>query len=438
MAIDSGGVIHLVWTVDYDGDMKSGWGNTLYYSRYENDLWTDPLDVIVAPEGGVLDYPKMILGTDGYIHIFWRSHNSLQHSWVDPGKVDSAKNWVNDGLIFYLDPDTASLPSYVVKKDNIGNLHLVFVRVNENIWELVYTKSEDNGFSWIMPSIIAQASDGIAFTLPDMIVSDDGKIHIVWTEQVLPSGWPLTGVYYVSSIDQNDIWSQPLKIGESSQGYPSIIKDSSGVVHVVWNGSPPSAGRFHRFSFDGGNNWSPVNKTTNFFGLTNGKPVLAEDSDGYIHQIFFGDNELGTSIYSITWFGSSWGRPIIISDESSDGNAGHQAVTVQYGNRLHVLWMNQMEDDKRLPGIWYSWKQLSSSKVTPTPIDINVKNQKILEPTRMVLLAGSPTPSVNSSPESEIFSTKNVFSSSPNVPIIFSTLLIALLILVVLFKQMRR
>lgn len=371
LAVDHAGQVHAVWTENKTGLEIAGWGDTLFYSAYSNGEWSMAVDIIAAPQSFSADFPSLIVDYNNFLHLFWRTGSRIFHSFVNPTEANSALNWSRPVPVVYFDfPAVASNVPYAVAIDENNRFHISYLQSDGTTWSLEYIYSDDSGISWSSPQIISIASDGIAYILPRIAVAPEGQtIHIVWTNAILPDGFPYTGVFYLHSTDGGTTWSQPLQLGGAAQGFANMVATTSNTVHVVWNGSAEGQGRYHRWSPDAGATWYDVTRISESGGLTQGWPALALDSADTLHFFMFaGSDAINDDLYYMYWqLTQGWSQEELISVEPTGNYTGQPAATVSYGNQLHTIWVVFEPRNNALPGLWHRAKVTMSPSTTYPP-----------------------------------------------------------------------
>lgn len=434
MVVDPAGRLHLMWTAwtaKGPDQQVAGWGDTLLYARLDEMGWTEPVDVLAAPAGSAADFPTLLLGTDGMLHAFWRTGSQIQHSWASPFTADSAQAWTTEGSVFYLNPNTTGYFPYAVVVDDAGVFHATYIEVAGGQWGLVYTRSQDNGYTWSTPIPVAFAPDGVFVTLPRLAVSEGGTLHVVWS-------WAKGGVFYARSTDGGQTWLEVVQLGGEAQGWANLIAVGKDTVHVVWNGSPPAAGRYHRWSSDGGKTWSNTTVISKSGGLTQGWPAIVADSAGIVHLFMFAGSARGDDMHYASWDGTAWSELTIISPGEAGGWTGFPSAVVRYGNELHVAW-TVFHGENVAPGIWYTTKRTSAPWVPPAPIltaqaTPSMAATPSLTPTASVTATPSPSPTVRLV-VTEPYAQDN---SNPGLPVVLGILPVVVLVAGVVLMQALR
>lgn len=371
---DRSGLVHVFWS------SVSAESTLLYYTRLEGAAWTTPVDIETMPN---IHGISATVDKWGRIHLIWTdSSNALFYSSAPLKDATSARGWTRPRYL----ADTSGHGQ--ITTDDSGHLHLAYPeRGIKHAAAVKYLRSIDGGQTWAFAVTVADTSTGK--TAPEFVrlaISDDGILHIVWTEFQLPSGWPPVGVFYARSTDGGKSWSVPLQVAEQDYTQINVATFGNNVVHLAWNGDANIRGRYHKWSSDAGITWSEMDTVfaPNTGSGSTGPPSLGVDSSGKIHLltnlVLKGRHE-GT--VHTSWDGQHWVEPMVVS-ELVPGIADYNEASVMalsQGNRLHVVFW---EDEKIL---WYSTVETSSSYVEVVPFINNV-------PRSIQPLVSTPSPAV--------------------------------------------
>jgi hypothetical protein len=72
IAADLAGNVHIMWSQSTQLERPVGYGDTLYYTRWDGKKWITPVDVLVSPEAGLgAEFPEMTVTPDGTLHAIW-------------------------------------------------------------------------------------------------------------------------------------------------------------------------------------------------------------------------------------------------------------------------------------------------------------------------------------------------------------------------------
>ncbi len=249
---------------------------------------------------------------------------------------------------------------------------------------LIYTMW--NGTTWSNPVDVAIAQDGGFAAIHDLVLSDDGQLHVIWSEagsqlnysvsnSLTPTtaqNWstvPIAGqagsgaihvgddgelqvafvqnnrdVVLTVSADGGRIWSTPTSIWQAPTPRQAardvrIIVDDDGFTHVTWTETDVSldwnpSGVWYARSADGGQSWS------DFFSVANEGSYInvAKDAEGTLHLVW--NQNVGSDIgrYHVTSAdnGVTWTEPQPIFAELS-GRTGFPRMLVDDVGTLHLV-----------------------------------------------------------------------------------------------------
>ena len=323
------------------GDPTSYGGDTLFYARWDGEVWSWPVDVLVSPRGSAAWYPDLAVTPDGTLHAVWNSAGApgeLMYSHAPACCADDPRNWsppVSLGMPVLDAPALAA--------DDQGRLHAAFA--SSETGNIVYRRSDDGGATWpVWVNILGEMYQADEYAIyPRLAVDARGRVHIVWT--VLP--WPGRLVMYARSDDGGDTWSEPQVIDSvyyghyasaaTGPGWGPILIDvetfGEDEVHLMWDGAP-TVERNHVWSSDGGETWSGPNllfPETTGVGRSGWNDMVI-DSTGTLHVV-----SLGGPLYD-TWPGGDPSRSTLIAQGRETEGAELMRIALSLGNQLHVVW----------------------------------------------------------------------------------------------------
>lgn len=336
IAADPSGRVHVVWSEEVESDQGA-----IYYSRLEGERWTPPVDVILAPGGGI-PAPALTADPEGYLHMAWGSGGSLYYSRAYAPVAGSARGWS--------EPRPLLVPQTNMGAPDIeaSSAETVYVAYTEQIGEAsgVYLiRSTDGGQQWGVPQLVhGNPRTDRMVDRARLAIAPDGTLHVVWVESNYPETFPPLGIRYASSHDGGYTWSEALSLADGPYDWPEVIVRGQDEVHVVWSGTGSDRYKFHRWSGDGGASWFPVWRNTALGGLQ-GWPALVVDGDQTLHWIQVGDvfglppdNATPDKVYYQYWLDGSWSEGVImLSGFTERNNLNFVAAVVALGRDLHVV-----------------------------------------------------------------------------------------------------
>jgi len=104
----------------------------VYYTRQEDEKWSDPVAVIDSPAGSV-ESPSSVIDTQDRLFIVWRDNltGEIYYSWANSGLANSTFEWVS-AQVLPIPQGGGSSPDVVL--DPNGELVVAYaVPVNEGV-----------------------------------------------------------------------------------------------------------------------------------------------------------------------------------------------------------------------------------------------------------------------------------------------------------------
>ena len=261
IAVDTSGNIHVVWMDNTDGIWGSdseimyvnytdglGWSKaTVISDGYNNYYWNDDSS----------GHPSITVDNLGNIHVVWEDFTDgiwgidIEIMYVN---YTNGLGWSNVTIIsdgyndYYWNDDLSWTPNIAI--DTSGNIHVIWEDWTDGIWgideEIMYV-NYTYGIGWSNVTLISDGyndyywNDDLS-TDPNIVVDPSGKIHAVW-EDYTDGIWgtaeaEIMYVNYTNGLG----WSNATIISDDETGWnngystnPSIVADTSGNVHVVWD-----------------------------------------------------------------------------------------------------------------------------------------------------------------------------------------------------------
>jgi hypothetical protein len=351
--VDSAGTLHVIFTT---GE-KRGVPSALRYTRRTNGQWSEPVtlmtDTVAAPSAAI--------DRNGYVHLVYGGRmGRLDYRQVHLSRVEDPGAWSRARAL----SGDQTFHSTIYAADD-GQLHVLYASRKHNVY---HRSSSDGGLTWsdlhkvssLDPTV--QAADG-----PRVVRDRQGRLHAVWTQFLLPSGWPPAGGFYSRSFNNGRLWTAPRQFAEEKYGQPNMALRGNE-LHLVWNSLAGIGKRLHSWSSDGGETWTePAVITRSISGGWTGPPGLVVDSAGTLHMITSVSGERGAQdierIFYMRWDGSSWSKPELVSGGlGATSSVEGPTLAISDGNRLHVL----CEAD--LSRLWYAEKMVDAPPLAPVAV----------------------------------------------------------------------
>jgi hypothetical protein len=371
---DRAGNIHVLWAEFVDA--KSTTSDTVYYTMWDGQRWTDPADIVITGAGpasqafNAVWYPACAADDLGRLHLVWTDTHSIYYSqaYIN-GEPWKATAW-STPLVVYPNPTApGGMPHMAV--DSQGGIHIVF-----NTYDRSYhIASTDGGQSWSDPVSMAVTPDRA--TRPRIFVDDQDVLHVGITEvNEMDNG---IGVLYSRSLDGGRSWEDAQQLdgdtGAQDPIWAVVGMDGKGMLHAVWPARYDKA-FYHQMSDDRGRAWSQAEPMGNTVGEAGfGWPAMAMDSAGTLHLLL----STNDNISHYQWDGSEWTGPEDVSRTETSSNM--PSLVVSGGNLLHAIWMEYApeQEDVHASGnteIYHSVRTVAAparppagfSHVTTTPV----------------------------------------------------------------------
>jgi hypothetical protein len=322
--------LYVVWA-----DLRNSNDNDIYYSNSTDsgDTWSTPservddTDINYSPDDDESDQyePVIAVNTTGDIaYVAWYGNregtNDIWFSKSDIGSGIWYTPNVNVDNRGYGD-NYQTIPSMAT--DNSGRIHAVWADDREGDWDIFYTNSNDNGFTWSQ-DIRVNSEDGEAYRGNASIAIDlsNNNIYVVWESDISGD----MDIYLANSTDGGTSFKNTKRVNDSSfmdQRTPDIAVDNSNQnVYVVWVDQAPSGHRIMSTrSTDHGSTFGPnvpVNDTSGM-PITRSTPAIAVDSNNQnIFVVWSQETPSGNVIMFdlSTDFGTSFGLDKRVSDST--------------------------------------------------------------------------------------------------------------------------
>jgi hypothetical protein len=302
----SDGKLHAFWSQP-DSNFPDGPGASIYYARWDGQQWSQPVSILASPVGKA-EEPSAALDPSGRLYVVWSGGDSgrIYFSQADSSQAMIVTNWSKPVALPSPKPVGSSPEIHVGKNGTIYVVYAVPLNEDRGIY---ITSSTDQGITWSQPvQIFNAASAGWQMVdKPHLTETDNGTLHIVWTQNSLPSGVGPLGLYYSRSADGGKVWSQPATVIDQPVGWSMITSIGEQTVHRLWQ--EMSSGRttlWHEVSQDNGTTWNRTSPAS-IFGDTVGSPSISMDNAGQLHLLQMVSR--GASSYILQywlWNGSAW------------------------------------------------------------------------------------------------------------------------------------
>lgn len=449
---DPQGYVHVLWSEDVGGKTRSiqlnpdgtpmldprgnpinylhDIGNTLYYTRWDGEDWTNPVDVQVNPDGNI-QYPRAVADNEGNLHVVWVStiaaSAKVMYSRVPADKAEISHDW-SQPLVLVERTFTDLYPVDIVK-DSQDGLHVFYSQLGENPGAYAINSS-DGGNTWSDPVqvYITQDPNGGEEGVSNvgLVIDAKDRLHATWTRY--DSSGNGKAIYYSQSTDLGKTWSRPFEVAEWQPGWYETDWLSTGVVgnevHLIWEGGK-IAYLNERISTDGGLIWGENQRILPNLVGENGYANLVVDSAGKLHLLVVKRGSVADAVHGIwyaTWEENQWADPQLLGARNlllywkmnsyAQNDATRQSLTdllrgtftgnglryqmsgIVNGNQLFVVVVNEWDGD-----IWSSHTTLDAPFISPRLLPQSPVLQDLQVTPTQTEVPVAPTPTLRLQPD---------------------------------------
>jgi hypothetical protein len=336
---DSYGYVHVIWSEDMSGKPMRPQdplpsGTSLFYSRWDGELWTEPNDILSVPDDAIADFPSVTIDSNNWLHVVWSGQRKIYHSSAPSWQAYSAQAWSKPVVLTENSARSAWMNSIAADNAN-GDLYVAYATRGQEAG-VYYTRKAGGDTEWTAPVQLSAALDVLedGFSSVKIILDGAGSLHAVW--QTYQSEGFGQAIYYARSTDHGETWSQAIQLAyrepnDFDVGLPYIVATGNSELHLIYQAGSKSIGRYHRISRDGGATWTdPINILTDMEGI-NGYIVPLVDGSGRMHLIVnmrTRDTQV-VGIYYSSWLETGWSPVLPLATDAPYGPSAHYtAATV--------------------------------------------------------------------------------------------------------------
>jgi len=334
------GNVHVVWG-ESSQENDSNSPDTVYYRRLIDGTWSDSYDILAVGNGDGAVPHALTVDRHNRLVLLWSQNNQLNISLADVTDARSAQAWITVSL-----ESNASIHGADLALDQSGKYYVAYVR---NAEEIITLHADDTGENWSVPVVVAlNTQTDFAFGLVSTAVDAAGRIFVSWTRHAEETNWAPAGVWFSRSIDEGQSWPMVEEVAPGlGYGASELFVDADDKLHLVWIGNLMAGGRYHRWSSDGGENWSDSITISLASGYA-GPPTMLQDNGAKIHLICAG---IGLGRQDSIWYSAlddrGWNSALVISGDLPDSQGPSAAISL--GHVIHAVWIEYDSAD-----IWYS------------------------------------------------------------------------------------
>ncbi|MHA2092062.1 MAG: sialidase family protein [Candidatus Kariarchaeaceae archaeon] len=256
------------------------------------------------------DSPNIALDkNNGHIFIAWKDNRTGEAKLYIDKSTDrgvsfgfdvTVYEWPNDYFPPWL-PYTAN-----IEIDIDGKIYITWIAYYSDGYtdrDIFFAHSTDGGITFTTPVIINSPEGDVILAHPWIAIESTDVVYVVYTRRNSTQA----NVYLVKSQDGGSSFGSPVKVNDGlSQRYcggTQVIVSSDGKIHVIWDDNREGIGPqyldiYYAISSDGGltfgpnirvnddNVISPPDIHTSFTRGVQGTPTMAIDSESVVHILW--------------------------------------------------------------------------------------------------------------------------------------------------------
>ncbi len=277
IAVDRLGYVHVGWVLNQGG---SSW--YAYHLENQSGLFQQTLVDSKSTSTQAI-FPFLSTDSLGFYHLVWRdlqksetvfyrSNNPLTRSLV---KKSFSGGHTHDPILDITADDVAHV---MTEADSCSGCS-----GGSNLYDEGYTATTDRAGPVI--SLPRDPNDATGVQQFSSAVTADGTRHLVFSMRLAPPADNQRLIYYSSRAPDSSSWSTPVSItghDENYQGWPALVADSSGALHVVY-----SSGDYGIYYVNNsGASWSSPLRINDQNEVMDAIPSVAIDPNGRLHVVF--------------------------------------------------------------------------------------------------------------------------------------------------------
>lgn len=392
VATDPAGITHVVWS---SGD--EDFDTVMYKSTVDGNSWSETNDIFAFrhnPGESYVTRPVLSINRQGDIYLGIHGVQDRQYLASTAYDVAAMPYAWRD-----LQMDTSGYHVIPLATDD-GRVHVLYTSSSETnrvqrALHLFYTQLDENSLTWTDPVDITLTSY-LGTAKPTLLLDNRQVLHAIWESGLDGDrGYVVepVSIMYANSRDQGSNWTKPIrldvKVDEDSliEGRnPAIAVDGAGRLIATWWGMPSNQVYF-RTSVDQGQTWSQPQPIPGVWGVGGSSTTrqdgfsMATDSSGKVHLVMVGrraSEQPTVDVLHLEWNGAGWSLPATVASYNHNSQLPEwPRISIGLGNHLHVVWhVRYASEDGVVPTdtsfqIWYNHRIVDSPRIEPEILPVS-------------------------------------------------------------------
>jgi hypothetical protein len=408
-----------------------------------NNRWSRSALLLHSPEHTnklrTATQPSTALDARDKVHIVWSGgpDSPVLYSSAFASDFSGPAGWA-EPIALPTAVAASSWPDIAIDSTD-NHLYVIYAKPFNEQRGTYLVRSMDGGSSWLTPTLVfdAAAAKWDSIDKPQIALDESTKVlHATWLQSTLPGGRAARAVYYARSTDQGKTWSAPVKIAEGAIDWPQLSVMAADQVYVAWTqtasqstaSSPVQYSVWGKYSFDGGERWSPAEAVPGF-GQVSGPVGLHSDNAGHLYLAAVGKSVGGESILLVSqWMGQTWSPQDIFSlgQPAALDNAAVISIAPELGrlSALLRLWTLGQDNQGRFE-IAATGRDVEPVAIVPPPTFTPMPTTTP-EPTATPQPTPTPRPQLNGTEQQLVANSRQGLP-----PLVLGGVVAALIVIVV-------
>lgn len=365
--VDGRNNAHAVW-IQSPFSPTDAFVPVIQYSLWNGSEWARPSPIFPDLDGTPLSLALQIDNRQRLL-LSWVDPNTgeLLFSWANSDRAGIPVEWSQPVILTASSKLTSSPDILVDATDRILLAYAITLNEGRGIYLI---QSNDLGETWSPP---AKVFDAIAESWemvdqPKLALTQDGTLHILFTQYALSGEVQPLGLYYSQSVDGGMTWTPAELVSEQPVQWSELIA-YQGTLHRLWQEQNKLVARTsHQVSSDGGKLWKTATKIPSDADLDS-EPAVSLDGAGNLHFIQV-SGEDGQTFEEWEWVQDRW--QLFESRKVADLKLNTPPVVdsgiTSSGQIYALLLFDQVMEDGIKTDLWGIDRSLELEDYLPPPV----------------------------------------------------------------------
>ena len=327
--VNDSGKIHVTWN-----DYTPGNDGEIYF-RNSTDYgatWNPTVNISNTPSNDSREQ-SIAMDSSGNLNVVWEDDTSGLYHWAIyfSRSIDNGVNWSTWNNIS--NQERSYDPTIAV--DSSDNLNVVWCDFNDYNWDIYFKRSTDNGNTW---STYVNTCNNLGSTsTSDFVIDSADNFNLIWEEKN-SGNWE---TYFSRSTDNGSTWISPVNVSDntSQSRFPVIAAYNTANLNVFWQDYILNVDIYFSRSADNGTTWStPVNISNTG---DSSKVDAAVDLAGNINVAWHDNSGSDSEIYFTRSIdnGANWSVPVKVYN--TPGHSAFSDITVDSSGNIYIAWLEE-------------------------------------------------------------------------------------------------